>query len=469
MLENFSVKNWRNGIHGLGVEISSDCNLRCKYCYYYRGASCSDILTDEQFFGNIDNVLDKVFEDFVNLQNIDFWGAEPLLHIKRIHHVVDKVIDSGKYKEFTFLISSNMAHEKPVYDQLFEMFDKLEKKLADKDMTIRFDIQSSIDFPKKVHNMFRVGVSGKNTYSTVRHNYTSLIKKIGQKNYRKVHLSIFTKSTYNYKELDLKTIQEAPDYIYDEIFKDLPIIGEAQKKSNTFNFNIDYFPTPATGIDYTLDDGLKNYAFYQSTFDNFEQYFAEGKLTYANAMFFLPGNFRIFISDLLCLPAIEKYQYPVCRSGVSFIGVKINGDIYPCHHFFTVPSRENFIIGNLFTDKYNEEMLLIMLNTYYLLSETAIDFENKVFRPKYSKNLNYGSLSNISSNFYRLILRHICFAENCEFKGQWDKLDIDPILRLYPAQWLELCLKFISKYRRVFDAIADKQFYATYGLNKVNG
>lgn len=469
MLENFSIKNWQNGINGLGIEISSDCNLRCKYCYYYRSSRADDdnalnVVKDSDFYKNMGPLLDKIFIEFKNIRHLDFWGAEPLLHIPRIQYIIEHIIDSNRFKVFGFLVSSNMAHNREVYDKLFTMFDFLEDKLKNSDMIIKFSLQTSIDFPKQIHDKNRVTIDDKPTFSKVKHNYISVLKRLGKKNYKHIEFSTFTKSTYNYANIDLKAIEEMPDSIIDEIIHDLPILAKTKSDYKDFNFNIDYFATPATGIPYTLEDGLKNYVFYKKVFDNFERLYLSGTLTYANAMYFLPGALRIFISELLNLTGFEKVQYSVCRSGISFMGIKNNGDIFPCHHFFSVKNRNDFRIGNLFTEEYNDEMLLTILNTYYLISETFKDFEEKVFNAKYSKNLNYGSHEIISSVFYKFLIRHFCFADNCESKNLWSAIDLDALLKLYPVQWLELCLEFITKYRRVFEAVSEKQTYATFGL-----
>lgn len=465
MLENFSIKNWQNGISGLGIEISSDCNLRCKYCYYYRCSRQSnknEVLQDTMFYANIGKNLNKIFTEFKNIKSLDFWGAEPLLHIDRIKFVVEHIIDSKRFDNFNFLISSNMAHSEEIYDKLFEMFDYLDNKLKDVDMTIDFNLQTSIDFPKKIHNKHRVTIDGKPTYSKVKHNYINLLKRLAKKNYKKIRFSSFTKSTYNYAEISLKEIQTLPDDIFTETLKDLPTLIKTKTTYEDFHFNMDYFATPATGIPYTIEDGVKNYAYYKKIFENFDKLYLDGKLTYGNAMFFLPGSLRIFISDLLCLPNLERNEYPVCRSGISFIGLKINGDIYPCHHFFTVENRDQFRIGNIHEEKYDENLIQTVLNTYYLLAETFEDFQKKIFDTKYAPYLKYGSLQIVSDVFYRMLIRHFCFAENCETKGNWSDLDLDSLLKLYPVQWLDQTLAFISKYREVFVAVSDKQFLATY-------
>lgn len=468
MLENYSLENWKNGINTVGLEISSDCNLRCKYCYYYRAAregNQPEMVSDTLFYANIDRLLNTTFFEFPNVKSIDFWGAEPLLHIARIKYVVKYVIEKRECEEFNFLISSNMFHNQQIYDSFYEALDEFDIMLEGKNKKISFSIQTSIDFPASIHNKYRTNLDGKHTFSTVKHNYLAMMKKISKKNYKHISFAFFTKSTYNYQELSIEAIKNAPYLIADEILKDLPVIAECKERCSKFNYNIDYFATPATGIGYTLEEGLKNYAYYEKIFDNFEHLYLNGQLTYANAMFFLPGHLRIFISDLLCLPSLEqaKDEYPVCRSGVTFVGVRNNGDLFPCHHFFSMTERENFRIGNIFKQEYNEEIILQILNNYFIVSETYGYFEQKVFVPKYSQNLKYGSLSNISRIFYKMILRHFCFAENCEYRGNWSAVDLDSWLKIYPVQLVELILKFISKYRKVFSAVADKQFQAVYG------
>jgi radical SAM protein with 4Fe4S-binding SPASM domain len=469
MLQNFSIKNWKKNIGGIGLEISSDCNLRCKYCYYYGHTENSslDPVTDTKFYDSIDTILDNIFNDFPNVRSIDFWGAEPLLHIDRIKYVIDYIINSEKFDVFRFLISSNAAHKSSIYDELFKMFDYFENKIKDKDIDILIDLQSSIDFPENIHNHNRITPDGKSTYSKVRHNYTNNLKKLAKKNYKKLKFSYFAKATYDFKSIPIKIIGTLPKEINEETFRDLDLISKIFEKDSTdVNFNVNYYAGPITISDYSLEEGLKNYLYYKNIYDEFEKLYIEGKLNYVNALFFIPAEVKLFLAELLGinLDLLGNISFvPTCKAGINFVGIRYDGNIYPCHNFFTYEFRNDFKVGNIFEDEssYDENLLQTMLNTYYLLTETYDKFEKEIFIPKYSKNLKEGSFSNISKAFYNLIFRHFCFAETCESCHSWSNIALDSWLNLYPVEWLEMTLAFVSKYRFVFEQINNTVYNST--------
>jgi sulfatase maturation enzyme AslB (radical SAM superfamily) len=469
MLNNFSVDNWKHGISGIGIEISSDCNMRCKYCYYYRDGrhiSTEDFVTDDKFYVNTPIILDKCFKEFENLSSIEFWGAEPLLHINRIKYVVDYVIDNTKKSEFRFLVSSNMNHSKNIITDFFEMLDSLEEKLQNKAAVVNFAIQTSIDFPKELHNKQRVEIDNKPTFNKVKSNYLKIAKKLGKKNYQHIVIDFFTKGTLNIQNIDIKKLDIIPEEINSEVIDDLAVLAKVSGKCRNFGFNIDYYPTPATGIKYTLDEGLKNYVLHKSIYENFENLYLSGKMTYANALFFIPNSLRYLIAELLNLDFGEENfeNNPVCRAGIHFVGVRGNGDIYSCHHFFSVENRNKFKIGNVLDNEYNDDMLQTILNTFFILKDISETFEKDIFMPKYTKNLNYGSLGNISNAFYKFIIRNFCFGENCELDENWSALDLDSWLKLYSVEWVELTIKFIIKFKKIFEAIDSKRYNVIYGL-----
>jgi uncharacterized protein len=80
------------------VTLTHECNLRCSYCY---GKCCNDFGGDDGSFGDIDYDLpDEIsypvsdllaFTEKVPVENLIFYGGEPLLRVDRMREIMDTV------------------------------------------------------------------------------------------------------------------------------------------------------------------------------------------------------------------------------------------------------------------------------------------------------------------------------------------------------------------------------------------
>ena len=70
---------------GLGIEITRKCNKKCKHCM--KGESQNISISK--------NIIDKLFLDVEDCNEIQLFGGEPLLEIDIIDYLVDKIIESN--------------------------------------------------------------------------------------------------------------------------------------------------------------------------------------------------------------------------------------------------------------------------------------------------------------------------------------------------------------------------------------
>ena len=152
------IQNLKN-VKDLTLELTQNCNLRCKYCTYSglyksRRPHQPQIITHQTaqkaikfFFNYIDSPL-RTRKDFVN---ISFFGGEPVLEIESLLNSIKyaKEINNGKHK-LRFLMTTNglLLTEEIIAELIKE----------------NFFIDFSIDGPEEEHDLFRVTASGNGSF-----------------------------------------------------------------------------------------------------------------------------------------------------------------------------------------------------------------------------------------------------------------------------------------------------------------
>ena len=87
-------------ISSLTLYMTDDCNFDCDYCYQKKGNTYMDTSTVETALDFFSPYLTK--ECYIN-----FYGGEPLMAFKQIHHVVETIKNKLKKKHIIFTISTN--------------------------------------------------------------------------------------------------------------------------------------------------------------------------------------------------------------------------------------------------------------------------------------------------------------------------------------------------------------------------
>lgn len=182
-----------NGIENVTLEVTEECNLRCRYCIYnpnhpeYREfGHCH--MTWEVAKSAIDFLKDHSKKS--EHRHIGFYGGEPLINFQLIKKAVDYAKELFN-NEITFALTTNATL---VNDEIAHFF-------ADNG----FNLIISVDGPENLHNANRVMVNGKGSFEKTVMGCKKLFKEYQRQGKR--------------GKLGFNMVVSGPDYLkqYDEI------------------------------------------------------------------------------------------------------------------------------------------------------------------------------------------------------------------------------------------------------------
>ena len=141
----------------LSLEITEQCNFRCKYCVY------GDSYANLKFRNHNDNMMDystaKKAVDFY-IQNchkaepvVRFYGGEPLLNFKLIKEIVNYVAKYHPKFKLSFLIATNGS--------------LLSKEIVEFCVLNNIRLHISIDGPEEINDKYRNDINGNKTFDKV--------------------------------------------------------------------------------------------------------------------------------------------------------------------------------------------------------------------------------------------------------------------------------------------------------------
>lgn len=138
----------------LTIELTGNCNLRCKYCIY------NDYYEGNRSFNtsNIDFETAKKAIDYVYSHSnkermaITFYGGEPLLNFKVMKQCIDYCLSNIKHPNLYFSFTTNLTL----------MTEEIANYVA---QIPNMSILLSLDGPEEIHNRARVNQTGKGSFS----------------------------------------------------------------------------------------------------------------------------------------------------------------------------------------------------------------------------------------------------------------------------------------------------------------
>lgn len=164
-IEETKIESYDDEFSTLILNISNDCNMRCKYCFANHGVYQSPkgmMSTD---------IACKAVEEYANkyhqIKEIKFFGGEPLMNISTIEAVCKRtnaLYSEGVLKKlprFKAITNGTILN-----DKVFELVEKYS-----------LNVVFSIDGPPEVHDMARVFVNGQGTFNVIRKNFEELQKR----------------------------------------------------------------------------------------------------------------------------------------------------------------------------------------------------------------------------------------------------------------------------------------------------
>lgn len=131
------------------------CNLRCTYCFEGdENLSNKKVMTEEQLtliLNYIDTCITAQTEIDTPKTSISLFGGEPLL--PQNMPIVQKTLDFAKARDIEVRIVTNGTTIK-YYSKLLKMYDNV-------------IIQITLDGSKSIHDVRRIGVSGRGTFDLI--------------------------------------------------------------------------------------------------------------------------------------------------------------------------------------------------------------------------------------------------------------------------------------------------------------
>ena len=143
----------------LTMQVTQNCNLRCKYCIYGGGydhqrTHSSQTMPLETMKKCVDFLMAHSLE--VPEVNCGFYGGEPLLEIEKIKACVDYVKENYKGKNVRYSLTTNGT-----------LFDDSTIEFLDSN---NFNVLISFDGPKELHDINRVYEDGSGSFDDIMSN-----------------------------------------------------------------------------------------------------------------------------------------------------------------------------------------------------------------------------------------------------------------------------------------------------------
>lgn len=161
-------------IQGITLQVTQECNFRCKYCVYSGKYKTRTHSKNSMSFETAKKAVDFLLARSVDLDmiNIGFYGGEPLLEFQLIKSVVEYFKDKCEGKKYILNMTTNAT--------LFN--DEILSFLQENN----FVMLISLDGPKEIHDQNRVFASnGEGTFDTImeriryaKNNYPNLYKNM---------------------------------------------------------------------------------------------------------------------------------------------------------------------------------------------------------------------------------------------------------------------------------------------------
>lgn len=141
---------------------SSSCDLKCSYCYITKNCtfySYDPIVKEAWKTGNYLTTIEKVFSKLeastFDVDDLEFWGGEPTLHIKEI---AKQGVNIGKlFPNINFLLIPTNWYQidmQSLVEFIYNLSEGVNSRPDDRSKNIQFHLQLSIDGPPGDFNTY---------------------------------------------------------------------------------------------------------------------------------------------------------------------------------------------------------------------------------------------------------------------------------------------------------------------------
>lgn len=226
------------------VPMASKCNLACTYCYIPKNKALHKIhdkwaksIRNGEFISLISETFEKE-----KIKNFSMWGAEPSIGFRDLD--VENLLN--KFENLKEIATSTNATDSK---RIINFIRRLNNYVENNNREIRFNLQLSLDGPKKITDRNR----GLGVYDKVINTIHELYKESPK--ISKLRMSITIKSTNSME--DFEEFTEKPNVLkeYIKSFHYLSKEYENKKWPRNFNVHLDASPTLVLPGRYAARDG----------------------------------------------------------------------------------------------------------------------------------------------------------------------------------------------------------------------
>lgn len=295
------------------LNISHDCNLRCRYCFAGTGAFGGARLNMplEVAKGAIDYVL--AHSGKRKFLEVDFFGGEPMMNWDVVQQTVEyaRSREAAAGKTIRFTITTNAL----------DLPEEKTKWLLEHDVSVVL----SHDGRKEIHDGMRVKPGGKPSHDEITANISRHIAADPSQNY-------YVRGTYSARNLDFtKDIQHWLDLGWRRLSME-PVVD----KDAPWRLTEEHLPR------------------IRQEYETLAQLY-EAQQQKGDAMDFF--HFNVDVEHGPCLPK----RLTGCGAGYEYMVVTPEGDLYPCHQFV---GREGYRLGSISEGVTNQDLVEQFRNTH---------------------------------------------------------------------------------------------------------
>ena len=279
--------NDRRKIRRITLHVSNDCNLRCKYCYAEGG--CYNQNRKLMNFDTAEKFIDFCVKTFDSINQIIFFGGEPLLNIPVMEFICKKFKSNYEKKRSSLNPYFGMITNGTLYSEKVLEFIKEHISI----------ITVSIDGPEDINDENRIFKDGRGSYQKIA-KFIHALSHIE-------NLVLQYESTYTKSHIDRG-------------YSHLDIIRSLHEEFNINGFISDEFES----LSENFTNELKSLNYENLISTNFID---------------LPDSFWSILHAI-----IYKEKRKICGISKDIIAVNTEGDIYPCH---ILNGKSHFCLGNI--------------------------------------------------------------------------------------------------------------------------
>ncbi|NLA58176.1 MAG: thioether cross-link-forming SCIFF peptide maturase [Firmicutes bacterium] len=288
------------------LNVSHDCDLRCRYCFAGTGAFGGQRLNMSEETAR--RAIDFLLENSPGRERVevDFFGGEPLLNLQVVKETVayGEQQAAAKGKELRFTLTTNgmlLDDETAAY---------LNEKM--------FNLVLSLDGRREVNDRMRLSLDGSSVYDTVLPRFQKMAQLRGDRQY-------YVRGTYTaYNKDFFADVRHLVEAGFDRVSVE-PVVADPRRP-------------------YALKTEDLPELFHQ--YEQLADYYLE---LYPTSRRFEFYHFNLSLLQGQCL----SKRLTGCGAGSEYLAVTPNGDIYPCHQFV---GREDYKLGSLEGGSLNEDI-----------------------------------------------------------------------------------------------------------------